>query len=178
MTKFPIGWEPVRYCVDTDTMAVEMRPWPGQPGEAGEGEDAGLDLVIHYYPGDGEPWLWEIEHASQHPEHIAAALTEMRNRQSKLHTIKELKLFGRGDARLLLSFDDDDRPEFHDIVDLSPIIARGGGFERLRDPKVFESVEIGSDRRTLIWRVGEGKDDLVALGADALWQMKRGLAKT
>ena len=64
------------------------------------------------------------------------------------------------------------------MVDLSPMIARGGGFERLRDPKVFESVEIGPDRRTLIWRVGEGKDDVVALGADALWQMKHGLAKT
>jgi len=178
MTNSPVGWEPVRYCVDTDTMAIEVRPWPGRPRESGEGEDAGLDLVIHYYPGDGEPWLWEIEHASQHPEHIVAALMEMRNRRSKLHTIKGLKLFGHGDARLLLGFDDDDRPEFHDMVDLSPMIARGGGFERLRDPKVFESVEIGPDRRTLIWRVGEGKNNVVALGADALWQMKRGLAKS
>jgi hypothetical protein len=55
MTKSPVGWEPVRYRVDTDTMAIEVRPWPGQPGESGE--DAGLDLVIHYYPGDGKPWL-------------------------------------------------------------------------------------------------------------------------
>jgi len=59
-------------------MAIEVRPWPGQPGEPGEGEDAGLDLVIHYYPGDGEPWLWEIEHASQHPEHIAAGSARAR----------------------------------------------------------------------------------------------------
>lgn len=27
---------------------------------------------------DGQPWLSEIEHASGHPEHIAAALAELR----------------------------------------------------------------------------------------------------
>jgi hypothetical protein len=153
-------------------MAVEVRPWPGRPGETAEGEDAGLDLVIHYYPGDGEPWLWEIEHASEHPEHIAAALREMRSRQSKPHTIKEVKFFGGGDARLFVSFDDDDRPEFHDMVDLSPIIAQGGIFERLQDPNIFQWAKIGPDRHTLIWRVGKGEDDVVALSADALWAMK------
>ena len=173
MTKSSVGCEQVRYCVDTDTMTIEVRPWPGGAGESGEGEDAGLDLVIHYYPGDGKPWLWEIEHASQHPEHIAAALMEMRNRLSERHTIKELKFFGHGDARLLLSFDDDDRPEFHNMVDLSPILAQGGVFERLRDPNIFQSVEFGPDRCTLIWRVGEGEDDVVALSADELWLMKR-----
>jgi len=35
------------------------------------------DLVIHYAT-DGEPWLWEIEHASAHPEHIVAALGQIR----------------------------------------------------------------------------------------------------
>ena len=172
MTKSSVGWEPVRYCVDTDTMAVEVRPWPGRPGETAEGEDAGLDLMIHYYLGDGEPWLWEIEHASEHPEHIAAALREMRSRQSKPHTIKEVKFFGGGDARLFVSFDDDDRPEFHDMVDLSPIIAQGGIFERLQDPNIFQWAKIGPDRHTLIWRVGKGEDDVVALSADALWAMK------
>jgi hypothetical protein len=172
MTKSSVGWEPVRYCVDTDTMAVEVRPWPGRPGETAEGEDAGLDLVIHYYLGDGEPWLWEIEHASEHPEHITAALREMRSRQSKPHTIKEVKFFGGGDARLFVSFDDDDRPEFHDMVDLSPIIAQGGIFERLQDPNIFQWAKIGPDRHTLIWRVGKGEDDVVALSADALWAMK------
>jgi hypothetical protein len=172
MTKSSVGWEPVRYCVDTDTMAVEVRPWPGRPGETAEGEDAGLDLVIHYYPGDGEPWLWEIEHASEHPEHIAAALREMRSRQSKPRTIKEVKFFGGGDARLFVSFDDDDRPEFHDMVDLSPIIAQGGIFERLQDPNIFQWAKIAPDRHTLIWRVGKGEDDVVALSADALWAMK------
>jgi hypothetical protein len=24
-----LAWEPVRYCLETDTMAIELRPWPG-----------------------------------------------------------------------------------------------------------------------------------------------------
>ena len=70
--------EPViRYFPDTDTMATEVRPWPG---DAGKPQNvAGEDLVIHY-AADGEPWLWEIEHASAHPEHIAAALDEIRRK--------------------------------------------------------------------------------------------------
>ncbi len=70
----------IRYFPETDTMAIELRPWPEAPvgGTNGVGgEDAGEDLVIHYAP-DGEPWLWEIEHASAHPEHIAAALGQIR----------------------------------------------------------------------------------------------------
>jgi hypothetical protein len=70
----------IRYYPDTDTMAIELRPWPAgtakEPALMG-GEDAGVDLVIHY-AADGQPWLWELEHASQHPEHIAAALAEIR----------------------------------------------------------------------------------------------------
>jgi hypothetical protein len=63
-------------------MSIELRPWPeasiGSEVEVG-GEDAGEDLVIHYAP-DGQPWLWEIEHASVHPEHIAAALAAIKSR--------------------------------------------------------------------------------------------------
>jgi len=70
----------IRYFPETDTMAIELRPWPealeNDQAKVG-GEDAGEDLVIHYAP-DGEPWLWEIEHASAHPEHIAAALGQIR----------------------------------------------------------------------------------------------------
>jgi uncharacterized protein YuzE len=73
----------IRYYPETDTMAIEIRPWPeaagGDTGRIG-GEDAGEDLVVHY-AADGRAWLWEIEHASAHPEHIAAALDEIR-RQS------------------------------------------------------------------------------------------------
>jgi uncharacterized protein YuzE len=70
----------ISYSPETDTMAIEIRPWPGAGTGDGRyigGEDAGEDLVIHY-AADGEPWLWEIEHASLHPEHIAAALAEMK----------------------------------------------------------------------------------------------------
>jgi hypothetical protein len=74
-------WEPVRYCPETDTMAIELRPWPGRADETAVAHDAGPDLVIHEYAGDGEAWLWEIEHASQRPEHIGAALKELHRRQ-------------------------------------------------------------------------------------------------
>jgi hypothetical protein len=89
----------------------------------------------------------------------------------KLHTITDLKPFGSEDWRLYLRFDDDDRPEFHDVVDLSSMVAQGGVFEPLRDPKIFLSVEIGPRGRTLVWRVGKGEDDVVDLCADALWLM-------
>lgn len=70
--------QPVRYCLETDTIAIELRPWPGPDDDDAIGRDAGEDLVIHY-AADG-PWLWEIEHASRHPQHIAAALAELRRR--------------------------------------------------------------------------------------------------
>jgi hypothetical protein len=88
-----------------------------------------------------------------------------------MHTINELKLFGPGDGRLLLRFDDDDRLEFHDVVDLSGMLAQGGVFTPLRDPAVFARVQIGPRGRTLIWKIAEGEDDVVDLCADALWLM-------
>lgn len=76
----------IRYHPASDTMAIELRAWP-ENSSAGSvqtgGEDAGEDLVIHYAP-DGEPWLWEIEHASAHPEHIAAALGQIRKRMAQV----------------------------------------------------------------------------------------------
>ncbi len=74
----------IRYYPETDTMAIESRPWPQEAGNdpaSVGGEDAGEDLVIHYAP-DGQPWLWEIEHASAHPEHIAGALDQIRRRSA------------------------------------------------------------------------------------------------
>jgi uncharacterized protein YuzE len=70
----------IRYFPETDTMAIAVRGWPGTNAQNRDkigGEDAGEDLVIHY-AADGAPWMWEIEHASKHPEHIAAALDELR----------------------------------------------------------------------------------------------------
>ena len=72
----------IRYYPGTDTMAIEVRSWPdGHEDDQSKigGEDASEDLVIHY-AADGEPWLWEIEHATAHPEHIAAALAQIRSR--------------------------------------------------------------------------------------------------
>jgi hypothetical protein len=72
----------IRYHPETDTMALELRPWPEATDDSAAqvgGEDGGEDLVIHY-AADGEPWLWEIEHASRHPEYIAAALVQLRSR--------------------------------------------------------------------------------------------------
>jgi hypothetical protein len=70
----------IRYYPETDTMAIELRPYPGSAGgDAAQvgGQDEAVDLVVHY-AADGAPWLWEIEHASAHPEHIAAALEQIR----------------------------------------------------------------------------------------------------
>ena len=64
VTPCRLAWDRWR-CAETDTMAIEMRPWPGQADETAVAHDAGPDLVIHEYSGDGEAWLWEIEHASQ-----------------------------------------------------------------------------------------------------------------
>jgi uncharacterized protein YuzE len=70
---------PVIYDPATDTMLVELRPWPGgaATSQAVGGEDAGDDLVIHYAP-DGSPWAWEIEHASRHPDLVGDALRAVR----------------------------------------------------------------------------------------------------
>jgi hypothetical protein len=117
------------------------------------------------------------------PQNVADLLASMRIMQHRLakalqeveepssHTINELKLYGWGDARLMLQFDDDHRPEFHDMVDLSPTLAQGI-FEPLRDPAIFQQVTIGPHGRMLVWKFGVDKDDIV-LSADALWSMRR-----
>ena len=83
------------------------------------------------------------------------------------HTITGVKAYGTG-GRLLLRFDDDDRAEPTDLVDLAAMLAQGGVFEPLRDPNLFMAVEIGPHGRSVVWHVGE---DVVALCADALWLM-------
>ena len=72
--------EPViHYDATTDTLLVQLRPWPETEGGTGliGGEDAAEDLVIHFGP-DGQPFAWEIERASEHPEHVTAALRARR----------------------------------------------------------------------------------------------------
>jgi uncharacterized protein YuzE len=73
--------EPVLYDAQTDTLLVEIRPWPSpSPAEVNEqvgGEDAGEGLVIHYGP-DGLPHAFEVEHASERPHLVARALSALR----------------------------------------------------------------------------------------------------
>lgn len=88
-----------------------------------------------------------------------------------MHTINAIKPVGGGEARIMLRFDDDDRPELTSVVDLSAMLAQGGVFTPLREPAVFGRVQIGSRGRTLFWKVGKGEDDVVDLCADALWLM-------
>jgi hypothetical protein len=58
------------------------------------------------------------------------------------------------------------------VVDLRPLLVKGGVFEVLADRARFEAVQIGERGRTLIWRDEEG--DEIDLCADALWQMAHG----
>ena len=58
------------------------------------------------------------------------------------------------------------------VVDLRPLLAKGGVFEVLADQARFEAVQIGERGRTLIWRDDEG--DEIDLCADALWEVADG----
>jgi hypothetical protein len=74
--------EPVLYDPETDTLLVELRPWPAASPAAVNaqvgGEDAEGGLVVHYGP-DGLPYAFEIEHASQRPDLVARALSALRH---------------------------------------------------------------------------------------------------
>jgi uncharacterized protein YuzE len=73
--------EPLLYDAETDTLLVELRPWPASPAAVNEqvgGEDAADGLVVHYGP-DGRPHAFEIEHASERPDLVARALSALRH---------------------------------------------------------------------------------------------------
>jgi hypothetical protein len=55
------------------------------------------------------------------------------------------------------------------VVDLSPVLAKGGVFAFLTDPAAFNAVAVGPRGRTLIWHDPEG--DEIDLCADALWRL-------
>lgn len=55
------------------------------------------------------------------------------------------------------------------VVDLGPVLAKGGVFAFLTDPAAFNAVGIGARGRTLVWRDPEG--DEIDLCADALWRL-------
>jgi hypothetical protein len=73
--------EPVLYDPETDTLLVELRPWPAaSPAEVNDqvgGEDVDEGLVVHYGP-DGLPHAFEVEHASERPDLVARALAALR----------------------------------------------------------------------------------------------------
>jgi hypothetical protein len=72
---------PVLYEPETDTLLVELRPWPAASlAEADEqvgGDDVEEGLVVHYGP-DGLPRAFEVEHASERPDLVARALAALR----------------------------------------------------------------------------------------------------
>ncbi len=68
-------------------------------------------------------------------------------------------------SRIRLVWDDNS----DSVVDLAPVLAKGGVFTFLTDPAAFNAVAIGARGRTLVWRDPEG--DEVDLCADALWRL-------
>jgi uncharacterized protein YuzE len=73
--------EPVLYDPETDTLLVEIRPWPtassAELNQEVGGEDVEEGLVVHYGP-DGRAHAYEVEHASARPELVARALNALR----------------------------------------------------------------------------------------------------
>jgi hypothetical protein len=70
--------DPVLYDPETDTLLVELRPWPAaSPAAVNDqvgGEDAADGLVVHYGP-DGLPHAF----ASERPDLVARALSALRH---------------------------------------------------------------------------------------------------
>lgn len=62
----------LEYFPDTDTLYIKLRD-----GMIDGGEDGGKDLVI-YYSADDVPMGYEIEHASEHGDHIVTAMKLIR----------------------------------------------------------------------------------------------------
>jgi Protein of unknown function (DUF2442) len=81
----------------------------------------------------------------------------------KLRTIQNAAPLPAG--RIRLTWDDGSES----VVDLAPLLAKGGVFAFLADPAAFNAVAVGERGRTLVWRDPEG--DEVDLCADALWRL-------
>ncbi len=58
------------------------------------------------------------------------------------------------------------------VVDLGPVLAKGGVFAFMTDPAAFGAVGVGERGRTLVWRDPDG--DEIDLCADALWRLAHG----
>jgi hypothetical protein len=55
------------------------------------------------------------------------------------------------------------------VVDLTPLLAKGGVFTFLRDSAAFNAVAVSARGRTLVWQDPQG--DEVDLCAEALWRL-------
>jgi hypothetical protein len=55
------------------------------------------------------------------------------------------------------------------VIDLKPLLAKGGVFAFLRDAAAFDAMKVGARGRTLLWHDPEGEE--IDLCADALWRM-------
>lgn len=55
------------------------------------------------------------------------------------------------------------------VVDLAPILAKGGVFGFLGDTAAFNGVTVGARGRTLLWHDPDG--DEIDLCADSLWRL-------
>ena len=53
------------------------------------------------------------------------------------------------------------------VVNLAPLLAKGGVFAFLSEPATFNAVAVGERGRTLVWHDPQG--DEIDLCADALW---------
>jgi hypothetical protein len=54
------------------------------------------------------------------------------------------------------------------VVDLRPVIARGGLLSSLQEPEVFRSVAVGEHGYGVLWRTSSGEE--LDLGSDSLRQ--------
>jgi hypothetical protein len=52
------------------------------------------------------------------------------------------------------------------VVDLRPVIARGGVLSSLEDPETFRQVAVGDHGHAVLWTTGEGEE--IDLGSDSL----------
>jgi Protein of unknown function (DUF2442) len=81
----------------------------------------------------------------------------------KLRTIQNAEPLPAGRIRLVWGDDSES------VVDLAPLLAKGGVFASLADPAAFNAVAVGERGRTLVWRDPQG--DEIDLCADALWRL-------
>ena len=69
-------------------------------------------------------------------------------RTTKLHRILRAVVVGEG--QLFLAFDDGRNT----VVDMNPVLAKGGVFKHLQDPAIFRKVRLKNGGRAVVWPGG------------------------